>query len=941
MGSFYTEFLEAVERWPGAVSLEVQRSAGRERYTYAQIRRMAEAVAARLMENGIARGDRCALLAGNGPRWVATFLGVLAAGGVVVPLDTSFAAGQIAILLRASGSAVLLTDARQLPNARCAVEGMEVGLALLERVQGSGVTDLETAFVADTGQRPGATAASVGLDHFTPVEVDAGELAAISYTSGTTSDPKGVMLTHANMRAQTQAILRVFDIGPRDSILGILPLFHVLALMTNLMLPMASGARVLFLETLNTTELVRALPDVNIFACVPQFFYLIHERIWKQVSKRGLPAWIAFRLMLRVAGAGRKLRLNLGKVFFRPVHKLIGPKRYLATGGSRFDPQIGHDFEALGFTMLQGYGLTETSGAATYTPPRAVNIASVGRALPGVEVKIIPPTAAGSPGEDWPPVENGHAVGEVAIRGPIVMKGYYERPEATAEALRDGWLYTGDLGYLDETGNLFLTGRAKDVIVLSSGKNIYPEDIEEHYAKHPFIQELCVLGLDGVQGERLHAVIVPKFELLREMKIVNLREALRFQLESLSAQLPATKRILSYEIWAEELPRTSTRKLKRFEIERRVRANGRSLDSDRACDAPTPDEKPAPRFAIGTTQEEQAWLAMPEVQRALAVIRETVKPARQVRPGDNLELDLGLDSLQRIELLVALERELGAKVEESVVAEVYTVKELVDAVRAHSATLPPGRADHRPALPDSIAWEAILEHDAPSAETLDVMTRRPLREACCYLFFRWLDLFSREALGIKFMGVENLPKQGPVIICPNHQSFIDPMAVLTQLSWTLFRNMFSVGTTEVFGVGLARRMGLWIRVIPVDPDASLISGMRAAAYGLRRGKVLILYPEGERSIDGTPKIFHKGAAILATHLNVPICPVAMDGFFEVWPRGKRFRGVNQLRGAQVRFGELIYPPAGGSPEQKYEQLTAELRARVFGMWEELRRSRHG
>jgi long-chain acyl-CoA synthetase len=891
MLNFYSRFLESVERWPDGVALQVQRRDGTESYTYADVRRMAEAVAWRLAENGVPRGERCAILAANGPRWVATFLGVLAAGAVIVPLDTAYSAGQVATILRASGSSLLFTDTPNAAAARAAVQGLEVRVVLLEEIP------------------PQAA-------QFAFQDVGDDELATISYTSGTTSDPKGVMLTHGNLRAETEAIFAVIHIGPADSIMGILPLFHVLALETNLLLPLAAGTRVLFLETLNTTELLRALPQVNIFVCVPQFFYLIHERIWKEVEKRGPAARLAFRAMLRISHAGRKLGLNLGKLFFHKVHALLGPKRYLATGGSRFDPQIGRDFEALGFTMLQAYGLTETCGAATYTPPAAVNIASVGRALPGIELKIVNPRAAANGGPE---------VGEVAIRGPIVMKGYYQRLDATAQALRDGWLHTGDVGYLDTEGNLFLTGREKDVIVLSSGKNVYPEELEEHYAKHPFIKEVCVVGLatpEDPHSERLHAVIVPKFDLLREKKIVNLREALRFQLESLSAQLPATKRILSYEIWPEDLPRTSTRKLKRFEIERRVREGQSAIAQPRAA---------VPHVV---SDDDRLWLQLPEVQRALAVVREAAGAARKIQPSDNLELDLGLDSMQRVELLVALEQELGTHVPESVIAEVYTVRELVEAVRKSA---PPGAAvPHGPAVPHGLAWKELLADDAPAAEVVHVMRRRPLPEALCFLFFRLLNLFARDWLEMRVFGLENLPAEGPVILCPNHQSFVDPMAVLTQLSWPLFRDMFSVGTTELFGDGWARRLGLWMRIIPVDPDAALVAGMRAAAWGLRRRKVLILYPEGERSIDGTPKIFHKGAAILAAELNVPICPIALDGWFEVWPRGTKFQGLSKLKGARVRFGELLYPPAGGAPEQKYEQLTTELRKRVVEMWEELR-----
>src|SRR5262245_51213364 len=452
------------------------------------------------------------------------------------------------------------------------------------------------------------------------------------------------MLTHANLLAEAQSVFSTIEVGPNDSILAVLPLFHALAQMANLLLPFAAGARIVYLEEMNTTELMRALSErgVTLFCCVPQFFYLIHERVMQQVKTRPWAARTAFRALMAVSAAGRKVGLNPGRIFFVKVHRMLGPQmRYLVTGGSSFDPRIGRDLQKLGFTVLQAYGLTETTGGALLTPPKANVMGSVGQPLKGVQVKIVDPQ----------PVEGApHPVGEVAIGGGIVMKGYYKRPDATAEAIRDGWLLSGDLGYLDERGNLFITGRKKEVIVLSSGKNIYPEEIEGHYLRSPFIKEMCVMGLLSRPGEpvseRLHAVIVPNFDVLRERKIVNAGEVIRFDVENLSAELPSTKRILSFDLWRDPLPRTSTRKLKRFEIQRRVLAGERST------------AETAPGVAEEPTAEEAVWLSQPDVQRGVAVIKAASKSQKPVLPSSNLELDLGFDSMERVEVVVAMEREM-------------------------------------------------------------------------------------------------------------------------------------------------------------------------------------------------------------------------------------------------------------------------------------------
>src|SRR5438067_4461403 len=531
MPTFYDRFVECAERWPQNVAVEVQRPDGIESYSYAQLRRMAEAVGASLLHRGLDPGARVAILADNHPRWVAAYLGIIAAGGTTVPLDTAYHADQVAKLLRDSGSFLLICDQKHLETAQAAVAGTNVAVITTD-------ADFESIFArfnAESGKG------------FQPVPRAPEDLASLLYTSGTTADPKGVMLTHANLLAEADAVFAWAHIGPDDAILGVLPLFHVLSQMANLLLPLVAGTRVVYLSTLNTTELLRALRERNVtaFAVVPQFFNLIHERIFKEVQQRGAMARFAFTRMMRFNAFCRKFGFNPGRVFFRKVHDLFGRRmRYLVTGGSRFDPQIARDFSALGIDVLQAYGLTETCGGAFVNCPGENVIASVGRPLKGVEGRIMDDKAAD---------EESTVRGEILIRGPIVMKGYWNRPDATAEVLKDGWLHTGDLGYFDTRENLFITGRMKEVIVLSNGKNIYPEEIEAHYLNSPFIKEICVIGLEARPGDamsdRLHAVIVPNFELLRQRKIVNAKEVIRFDIESLSAKLPSTKRIGSYEIW--------------------------------------------------------------------------------------------------------------------------------------------------------------------------------------------------------------------------------------------------------------------------------------------------------------------------------------------------------------------------------------------------------
>jgi long-chain acyl-CoA synthetase len=910
MPTFYDRFVECAKRWPDNVALEIQRHDHLESCTYAELHRMAESVGRWIAENGFGRGSRLAIVADNHPRWVAAYLGIIAAGCVVVPLDTALHADQLTKLLKDSGTSTLFCDTRHAPAAREAVASLGIGLVLMD-------PDRMTGHSIDQhwlGNLPAIFDGGPGK--FQPVPSAAEDLASLLYTSGTTADPKGVMLTHANFLGEVEAVFNWVEIGPRDALLGVLPMFHVLAQMANLLLPLVKGSRVVYLETLNTTELLRALRERNItgFAVVPQFFYLIHERIFQEVAKRGVLTQKIFQGLVRFNRMLRKAGINAGRLLFSKVHHTLGENmRYLVTGGSRFDPQIATDFHDLGIDVLQAYGLTETTAAVFANSPANNVIGSVGKAMKGVEARIV---------DLQPQEDGGPATGEIALRGAVVMKGYWNRPDATAAVLRDGWFYTGDLGYLDAEGNLFLTGRKKEVIVLSNGKNIYPEEVEAHYLKSPYIKELAVMGLEGKPGEggdRLHAVIVPNFDVLRQKRIVNAKEVIRFDVESLSQQIATTKRIGSYEIWQEDLPRTTTRKIKRFEVEKRVKANqSRRLDDD----SELPMERPL-------TADEMAWLDQPDVQRALKIIHDAARTAPTgLRPTHNLELDLGLDSMQRVELLSQVEDQLGGNVEESQLAEIYTVRDLVDAVLQSAAS----GAGTRTAF---AGWKAILAEEPDAAAVLSLARPQPLSDAFWYMVSRLIQVVALDRFDLHVRGLEKLPIGGPYIISSNHQSYLDAVILASVLPPQEFDRVFAVGTSEIFGKGFMLRLARSLRVVVLDPDANLIPAMRAGAFGLRQGRPIILYPEGERSIDGTPRLFKKGAAILSIHLQVPIVPVAIEGFYKAWPRNKPFQGFTPLK---MVFGDpIVPPPESEASEAAYERLTAALKDRVVGMWEELQR----
>jgi long-chain acyl-CoA synthetase len=903
MQNFYELFADAARRHAARVAIELQHRDSLDGFTYDRLREMAERTAAWLAVIGIQPGDRCAILSDNDGHWCAAYLGVLRRGAVAVPLDTAYKPTQVETLLRDSGARVMFTSAKYLDTVNTALiaSGADCRTVLLHGEHADGVS-----FEAMVGGRMPAPPLPA-----CPAQPD--DPAVILYTSGTTSDPKGVVLTHANLLAERQGAFAIVRVTETDCILGVLPLFHALAQMANLLLPLSIGARVVFLESVNTTELLRALKErgVTIFACVPQFFYLIHQRVMSEVAKRGAVSRRLFRWLVDLNGRLRRMGINLGGAFFGRVHAVVGPRmRVMVTGGSRFDPDIGRDLYGLGFNILQAYGLTETSGAATLMHQGDHHLATVGPPLRGVEIRIAPKATTDDEAGD----------GEILIRGPVVMREYFRRPDATAAALVDGWLKTGDLGRLDEGGRLIVTGRSKEIIVLSSGKNIYPEEIEAVYRKSAVIKEMCVLGLarpGEPSAERLYAVVVPNEDVVRERKVANIGELLRFEMEGAAVHLPHHKRVLGYEIWREPLPRTSTGKIKRFEVERRVRA------AAQAREAPG---------GPSLSDADREWLGRADLAPILEVVTKALRPGVVLTPDANLELDLGFDSMERVELLTALEQRFGADVPDEEMQRLYTVRELAESIRSHARSDAPS--------PEGAAWETLLAEDALDLPAMGGwLKRRYVLPLFLFAIVKTIVLLVRLTVRIETTGLERLPAKGPYLLSPNHQSYLDPFLIAGCLPYGVVRQFFFVGASEYFERPALKWFARQINLIPVDPDASLVSAMQAGAAGLRRGQILVLFPEGERSIDGTVRTFKKGAAILAHHLGGPIVPVGIDGLFDLWGRNRDFQWSRLAPGSgttiRLRIGDPLQPePAGvltAGNEAAYSALTKRLRAAVSSL----------
>ncbi|MBI2150759.1 MAG: AMP-binding protein, partial [Acidobacteria bacterium] len=568
----------------------------------------------------------------------------------------------------------------------------------------------------------------------------------------------------------------------------------------------------------------------------------------------------------------------------------------LASGGSRFDTRVAEDLNDLGYTVLQAYGLTETSAAATMTPVRDNRVGTVGKPMRGVEIRIDSP--------------NGDGVGEVWIRGPVLMKGYYRDSEKTAETIIDGWLHTGDLGFIDAGGNLTITGRSKDVIVLANGKNVYPEDVEFHYSKSPLIKEICVLGVrpKDLKHDVVHALVVPNIDELKKTIVVpdmeefkrrgqtGIMEMIRFEIENLSKQVPSYYRIHSLAVRNEPFPRTVTRKLKRFEIQKEEAAR------IEAQAAPAPGEDhPRLKEGIGSVVAE--------------LVREAKPDAGALNPSMNIELDLGFDSLARVELLGLAEARLGTHIDEQEATRIFTLGELIDAFENAAAS----------ATVAGASWKEILE--VAHAEELPehyIFERRLIFNPFVFLVMRLSRVLSGTLLRLRCHGLDKLPSKLPYILCPNHESYLDGPLMLSVLPRRVVYNMFILGYSDYFESGLSRWIARIANIVAIDPNVNLIRAMQVGAAGLKHGRVVLVFPEGTRTIDGHVAEFKKGAAILAYELGVPIVPVGIRGSFEAWPRGEGFR----LHPIEFHFGDPIDSRAFGQAPDPYAAITEKLQRDV-------------
>lgn len=546
MSDTLPELLSAAARkWPNRTYLQTREGEHIHEHSFAEVRQTAQALATGLLAWGVHPGDRIALLSENRVEWVTAYFGILCAGAIAVPLDSLMEPSEIVAILHAARAKMLLTTRKFEVALRAAAPNAvaELPVFLLEAEAGA-------ASLAHLAQHP--------VDRPLPAAAP-DSVAVIIFTSGTTGYSKGVVLMHSNLTSDVMAFVQTGLISPDDNFHLILPLHHTYSSTVNMLGALAVGARATFGTSYKSRDIVDdiRIGKVTLLVGVPQIFENMMNGMLRAVSEAPRVKRMLFRTFYRVSQWSDALGMPLGQSLFRSLRRKAGLDglRAMISGGAALPPFVNRFFQRLGFALLQGYGLTETSPVVSVNLPGRNRIGSVGPALPGVAFKIENPDASG--------------VGEICVRGPMVMQGYFENPEATAAVLRDGWFHTGDAGYLDRDGYLFITGRIKNIIVTAAGKNIYPEEIEARLNAAPYILESLVLPDIGRKGgEELAALIVPDAAALAAAndrgEEVDLESAVNFAVEEYNRAAPAYRRLRKWRIYDGEFEKTSTRKIRRY-----------------------------------------------------------------------------------------------------------------------------------------------------------------------------------------------------------------------------------------------------------------------------------------------------------------------------------------------------------------------------------------
>ena len=794
-------------------------------YSYKEVILSAKSFSERI---NIKKEDRVIIFMENRPELLFSFLGIWNKQGTCVCLDGGFSGEELTYYIKDCEPKYIFTSK---VNYEAAVKGLELA-GMRNSVEILIVDDIPIDYTGD--------------DLTIEIE-DKYFVSLILYTSGTTGNPKGVMLMFDNILINMEGLDEYKMFRTTDRVLALLPMHHIFPLLGAGVVPLGKGSIIVFLKEVSSQAMVEALQKYKItfIIGVPKLWEMLHKKIMEKINGGKITKFI-FKLAEKINNK------NFSRKIFKKVHDGFGGNiRFFVSGGSKLDPQVSRDFFTLGIDVCEGYGLTETSPMISFTPTDEVVPGSAGKILTGVTVKIA---------DD----------GEILAKGRNVMKGYYGRPDATAEVIdKDGWFHTGDLGEIKD-GLLYVTGRKKEMIVLSNGKNINPIEIEQWImANTDLIKEMAIMDYE----DKLTAVIYPDFYKLHEEGITNITETFKKGvIDKYNKQAASHKKVLDVKIVQEELPKTKIGKIRRFMLK----------------DVINKKEEKVQNIVEPSTEE----------YKNISAFLKSIKN-KPIIPNAHLELDLGLDSLDTVELLSHIEGTFGVKIDEQTFVEYCTVEKLAEYVEKHSNEM----------MNDTkMDWKEILSKDTegtlPKSNGIGKIIKFILKPA--FAFF----------IKVKKEGLENIEKNEPVIFAGNHQSFLDGFIVNQAVPNSVLDKTYYFADIKHFRKGYMKFMGENSNIIFVDINKNLVNSLQMLSKALRNGKNIVIFPEGTRTRDGKINNFKKFFAILSKELNIPIVPFVLDGAYEAYPPSSKYPKGGDVK---VKFLEKIYPA-----DMSYEEITEKV-----------------
>ncbi|MDX1711244.1 MAG: AMP-binding protein [Rhodovibrionaceae bacterium] len=824
---------------------------------------------------GLESGEPVALYAPNRPEWVVVALGVMAGGGVLLPIDDLADAAEAEKLLSRVRPKRIVTVRAHLDDLGQIEDGAPSEVYLLDADNG------------DEEDRGGGKSwrALLADEPADLPELDAERPCARLATSGTTGPPKIFDLTEANIAANVTAIVGEDIVHDGDRALLPLPLHHAYPLVVGTLTPLTAGTAMVLPEAASGPQILHALnaARVSVIVGVPRLYDALVTGMESKVAQAGGPARRAFTALLGLsAWSQERLGLPLGKWLFAPLRRRMGPDvRLLVSGGAHLAAPLQRRLEALGWLVLSGYGLAETASVFTANRPRNRRLGSAGYPLGDGEIRIAEP--------------DDDAVGQVQLRGSCITPGYRDNPEANEAAFSaDGWFRTGDLGRVDAQGFLFISGRKTEMIVLPGGKKVHPEELEKIYQRAGTVEEVAVLE----RGDQLVGLVRHDVKAVSEGGSFHVEQAVRAELGEIMRDLPSHYRLAGLAVTRESFPRTRLGKYRRFlleEIYDRVKAGGK--------------RESAPELSA----EDRRLLEEPLAAKIWRILKEQF-PGEPFDLDSSLSLDLGLDSFGWMNLTLSVEQHCEVALEPEEIAEIDTPRALIEAVREKAEK---GKA----AKPRRAAYD------------VDKWLRPPgplLRAAgaCLYRLNRWI-MGGWFRLSVE--GQEHLPAEGPYVIAVNHVSDLDPLVVGGALPYQVMQQVYWSGeVSRLFTNPLMRLVARIAHIFPVDerdPQAAVAAGGKV----LERGGIQIWFPEAWRSPDGELQQFLPGIGRLLDERDVPVVPARISGAFEAMPRGQRWPRRHPI---QIAFGQPARPQQlaeEGEGDSPADRIADGLRQRVAAL----------